>query len=165
MTDRVRRMPGWLLPVVLGAAVIALVAIALSRGPVTLDPDTAEGTVQEYLLAISEERWDDAVAVVHDEWRGRCDGSDLEMFSQGDFSAELGAPPGFAVSGGFVEGDVTGPTIPDNTTQVDVTISHRDGGGLGGNWEEYVAFEVSDDGDFWWIVGDPWPYFVWNCRG
>lgn len=160
-----RRLPGWLLPAVLGLAVIALVVIALTRGPVALDPDTAEGTIQEYLLAISEERWDDAVAVIHDEWRGACRGEDLVPFSQGDFSAQLGIPAGF---GGFIgqstEGGGTGPTIPSNTTRVDVTITHDQGGGLGSTWEEYVTFEVADDGDFWWIVGDPWPYFVWNCR-
>lgn len=166
MTTRSRRVPGWLLPVILGIAVVVLVAIALSRGPVSLDPDTAEGTVQEYLVAISEERWDDAVAVIHDDWRGICRGEDLAAFSQGDFSAELGVPSGvggFGVGGQvFEEG---GPTIPANTTQVDVTITHDQGGGIGSSWEEFVVFEVSDDGDFWWIVGDPWPYFVWNCRG
>jgi hypothetical protein len=26
-------------------------------------------------------------------------------------------------------------------------------------------FELLDDDDFWWIVGDPWPYFTWECRG
>lgn len=165
MNQTQRRFPGWLLPVSLGIAVVALVVIALSRGPVTLDPDTAEGTVQEYLLAISEERWDDAVAVIHDDWRGACRGEDLAPFSQGDFSAELGVPSGmggFAVGGSGIEGE---PTIPPNSTQVDVTIRHEQGGGIGSSWDEYVVFEVIDDGDFWWIVGDPWPYFVWNCRG
>jgi hypothetical protein len=170
MTDRERRVPGWLLPVALGAAVVALVAIALTRGPVTLDPESAEGTVQEYLLAINEERWDDALSVIHDDWRGRCDEFDLEMYAQGDFSAELGSPSefgGFVNSGGFVvegEGNGAGPTIPANTSQVEVTITREDAGGFGGGWEEYVVFELTDDGDFWWIVGDPWPYFVWSCQ-
>ena len=168
MTTSQRRLPGWLLPVILGIAVVALVAVALTRGPVTLEPDTAEGTVQEYLVAISEERWDDAVAVIHDDWRGRCRGEDLARFSQGDFSAELGVPSGFGgfgVGGGFAEGEEPGPTIPANTTAVEVTITHDQGGGIGSSWEEFVVFEVTDDGDFWWIVSDPWPYFIWNCRG
>jgi hypothetical protein len=38
------------------------------------------------------------------------------------------------------------------------------GGVFGAGWDEYVIFEMSDDGEFWWIVSDPWPYFVWNCR-
>ena len=165
MTTSQRRLPGWVLPAVLGVAVVALVAIALNRGPVSLDPDTAEGTVQEYLVAVSEERWDDAVAVIHDDWRGVCRGEDLAAFSQGDFSAELGTPSGMRGPTVFGEDFEGGPTIPVNTTQVEVTITHEEGGGIGSSWEEFVVFEVSDDGDFWWIVGDPWPYFVWNCRG
>jgi hypothetical protein len=152
--------------------VVALVTIALARGPVTLDPDSPEGTVQEYLLALSEERWDDAVEVLHDDWRGSCDGASIESFSQGEFTAELGSPGGFGgfgVNQSFVEigedevGAVS-PTIPDDTTQVEVTINHREQGGLGSEWQEYVVFEMVDDGEFWWIVGDPWPYFIWNCR-
>jgi hypothetical protein len=161
-----RRFPGWLLPAGLGVVVIGLVTIALTRGPVTLDPNSPEGTVQEYLLAISESRWDDAVAVIHDDWRGSCEGFDLRAFAPGDFSAELGAsnpPLGFVES---VEPSNEGaPTMPENTTRVDVTINHQDGGGLGSSWEEQVAFEVTFDGDFWWIVGDPWPYFVFSCPG
>ena len=172
MSSTGRSIPGWVLPAGVGAIVVALVAIALLRGPVTLDPDSPEGTVQEYLLAVSDDRWDDALDVVHEDWRGSCEGSDIEMFDQGDFTAELGQPDGF---GGFgsvgqdfaaVPGDdsVVAPTMPDETTVVEVTIQHGEGGGLGSTWDEYVAFELSDDGEFWWIVGDPWPYFIWNCR-
>jgi hypothetical protein len=166
-----RRLTGWLLPVGLAVVVISLVTIALTRGPVSLDPDTPEGTVQEYLQAINDRRWDDAIAVIHDDWRGFCQGSDLQAFASGDFSAALGTPSGL---GGFSSPPQLGPitevgptqaTIPEDTTRVDVTISHHDGGGLGSSWEEHVAFELSFDGDFWWIVGDPWPYFVFNCSG
>lgn len=171
MSPAGRRLPGWLLPAGLGVLVVVLVTIALTRGPVTLDPDTPEGTVQEYLLAISESRWDDAIAVVHDDWRGTCEGFDLESFAPGDFSAELGSPDGFGGPvvredfGVIEEGDPEGPTIPDNTTHVDVTINRQNDGGLGDTWQEHVAFELAFDGDFWWIVGDPWPYFVFSCPG
>jgi hypothetical protein len=169
-TTTERRMPAWLLPVGIGFVVVALVTIALTRGPVELDPDTPEGTVQEYLLAISEERWDDALAVIHDDWRGTCEGFDLQAFAPGDFSAELGSN-GFedielrdrsVAPGG--EGE-PGPTIPNSATLVDVTINRHDGGGLGNTWQEFVTFEVTFDGDFWWIVGDPWPYFIFSCLG
>jgi len=171
MSSTGRTIPGWVLPVGVGAIVVALVVIALLRGPVTLDPDSPEGTVQEYLLAVSEDRWNDALDVVHEDWRGSCEGSDIEMFDQGDFTAELGSPDalgGFEVSQGFEAdpGDDSGvaPTMPEVTTLVEVTIQHVEGGGLASAWDEYVAFELSDDGEFWWIVGDPWPYFLWNCR-
>ena len=168
MTPTERRLPAWLLPAALGVVVVVLVTIALTRGPVSLDPDSPEGAVQEYLLAISDSRWDDAVAVIHDDWRGTCDGFDLQAFAPGDFSAELGAdnpPVGFVERGNFEPVDEEGLTLPENTTRVDVTINHHDGGGFGTTWAEHVTFEVTFDGDFWWIVGDPWPYFLFSCPG
>ena len=170
MSEGPRRLPGWLLPVGLGVLVVGLVTIALTRGPVELDPDSPEGTVQEYLRAIDQERWDEAVEVIHADYRGECEGEDLAAFAQGDFSAELGAPDGASGFGvefpeeAFTdEGGVEPPPGTDAT--VEVTIRHQDTGGLGGGWDEYVLFELTDTDDFWWIVNDPWPYFVWNCRG
>lgn len=168
MSEKGRGFYTWLLPVGLGLLVVVLVAIALTRGPVELDPDTPEGTVQEYLVAIDEERWDDAVAVVHPNWLGSCDGEDLSRFAQGDFTAELGAPGGF--TGGIVREEFVGSEVseplPDPDETVEVTIRHSDTGGVfGGGWDEYVIFEMSNEDGFWWIVNDPWPYFVWNCRG
>ena len=168
MSDNSRQIPGWLLPVGLAVLVTALVTIALLRGPVDLDPDSPEGTVQEYLRAIDEERWDDAVAVIQEDWRGECEGADLARYAQGEFTAELGSSNGFGgqfAGSGFVEGDDAGPELPPSDTTVDVTISHRDNAGLGGGWDEYVVFELADSDDFWWIVNDPWPYFTWDCRG
>lgn len=168
MSEKTRGLSDWLLPVGLGLLVVVLVVIALTRGPVELDPDSPQGTVQEYLLAIDEERWDDAVAVIHPDWLGECRGDDLSRFAQGDFTAELGAPGGF---GGIVreefaatDGEV-GQALPGPEETVEVTIRHSDTGGFfGGGWDEYVLFELSDDDDFWWLINDPWPYFVWNCR-
>jgi hypothetical protein len=169
MSDESRRFSQWILPVGLGALVVVLVVIALSRGPVDLDPDTPEGTVQEYLVAIDEERWDDAVAVIHPDWLGECDGTDLSRFAQGEFTAELGAPGGF--DGGIVRedfatiGEGESAALPGSEETVEVTIRHTDQGGVfGTGWNEYAIFELSNDDDFWWIVSDPWPYFVWNCR-
>lgn len=166
------QMPAWLLPGSLALLVITLVVVALFRGPVELDPDTPEGTVQEYLVAISEERWDDAIEVVHEDWRGGCEGPDIAMFAPGTFSAELGAGSDFD---GRVIRDEFGATPQDGeepppaglaqgTTTVRVTIHRDSGGGLGSEWGEGVSFELVDDGEFWWITGDPWPYFVWSCR-
>lgn len=168
MTDRQPAKSRWLLPAALGIVVVALVAIALLRGPVVLEPDSPEGTVQEYLVAIDEERWEDAVAVVHPDWLGGCTASDVEIFDPGDFAAELGIQSGFdgqVVRETFeVIGDDLGVQPPPGDTEVEVTITHDTGGGIGSGWNEYVAFELVDDGEFWWIVNDPWPYFIWNCR-
>lgn len=169
MTPTDRRLPGWLLPVALGVVVVVLVTIALTRGPVSLDPDSPEGTVQEYLVAISESRWDDAIAVIHDDWRGSCQDFDLEAFAPGEFSAELGSSGrgGFEFQEDFAAVGEGSPeaTIPVNATRVDVTIHRQDDGALSSPWQEFVTFEVVFDGDFWWIVGDPWPHFIFSCPG
>lgn len=160
-----QRVPGWVMPAGLALLVAGLVVVALVRGPASFDPDTPEGAVQEYLVAISEERWDDAIEVIHDDWRGSCQGSDLQISDPGDFSAELGSDGGFG--GEFIEErfiDIEGgtsPTMPEETTIVDVTIRR---GGPGG-WSEHVSFELGRDEGFWWLMGDPWPYFLWNCQG
>lgn len=167
MSDNTRSLPSWLLPAGLFAVVVALVAIALSRGPVSLDPDSPEGTVQEYLQSISDERWDDAVAVIHPEWLGSCDGGDLQPFSDPNFTAKLGMDE--SMFGGIgsqrFEDTGAGPGLgPAPTETVDVTISHNSGAGIGSSWNEFVVFELVDEDDFWWLAGDPWPYFIWNCR-
>lgn len=168
MSETDRKVPRWLLPAGLALLIAALVSIALLRGPVSLDPDTAEGAVQEYLVALSEERWDDATTVIHAETLGQCTGDDIARFGTVEFTAELGHQGGFGgVSERFTEiGSESGqpfePAVPD--TLVDVTINHDTDAGLGSSWSEFVTFEMSEEDGFWWITGDPWPYFVWNCR-
>jgi len=165
MSTTQRGLGGWLMPLGLTVLVGGLVTIAVLRGPVELDPDSPEGTVQEYLVAISEERWEDAVAVIHPEWLGACDGEDLARFATIDFSAELGRNEfgGGIIEERFVDIGAGEEPLPAGDTNVEVTITHTDQGGLGSGWSEYVTFELADD-DFWWLVNDPWPYFVWNCR-
>ena len=164
MTATARKVPSWMLPVGLGVVVVALIAIALSRGPVNLDPETAEGAVQEYLVALSEDRWDDAAAVIHEGALGRCTSDDIRTFGTVDFTAELGFDGD--LFGGVAERGVftSDGAIPSGDTFVDVTINHSGGGGLGSSWSEHVTFEMIEEDGFWWITGDPWPYFVWNCR-
>lgn len=174
MSEKTLSTRGWLLPVGLAVLVIALVVIALVRGPVELDPDTAEGAVQEYLRAIDENRWEDAIEVIHPQWRGDCEADDLASFADFDFSAELGSDidgrfGGVVVEERFVpigedEFAADGEELPGFDTQIEVIISRSDGGPFGSSWDEYVVFEMINEDDFWWISGDPWPYFTWECR-
>lgn len=161
----------WPLPVGLVVLVVTLVVIALTRGPVNLDPDTPEGAVQEYLLAIHERRWEDAVAVIHPGWLGACEGQDLATFADPDFTAELteGETDGFDFVPVREETESIGvdartEDLPGPDTQIEVIISHDDSGPFGSSWNEYVVFELINEDDFWWVSGDPWPYFIWNCR-
>lgn len=170
MSEKEVGSPGWVLPTILVAAIAGLVAVALLRGPTTFDPDTPEGVVQEYLRALDEERWEDALAVVHEDSLGNCDADSIAMFVHSDFSAELGHDSAGGFGGGFVEQEFfpagEEPFIPAAVdATVDVTIIHNGSGGvLGSSWNEFVQFEVTEDDGFWWIVNDPWPYFAWNCR-
>ena len=166
MSDGSPKATTWLLPAALAVAVIGLVAIALTRGPVELDPNTAEGTVQEYLVALDDRDYERAIELLHPQWAENCDADDLRNHGRQDFTARLG----HTSSSGIVEdfGPIGeefpgGENLPNATEFVDVTISHGDGG-FGGGWDEFVVFELVEDDGFYWIVGDPWPYFTWNCR-
>lgn len=159
MSTSDRSLPGWVLPVGLGVVVVVLVAIALSRGPVSLDPDTPEGTVQEYLVAINEERWEDAIEIVHEDTRGDCEGSDLAVVASGDFTAELGSE----TTTGDPGVREPGVDVPGETTHVAVTINRNETGALGTGWSENVVFQLVEDDGLWWLTGEPWPHFTWSC--
>ncbi|TDI55747.1 MAG: hypothetical protein E2O96_04660, partial [Acidobacteria bacterium] len=57
----------WLWPLGIGLTVVALAIVALVREPVQLDPSTPEGTVQEYLQAISDEDYNKAFELLDPE--------------------------------------------------------------------------------------------------
>lgn len=166
MSTPERRLPGWVLPVGLGLIVVALVAVALARGPVEFDSDTPEAAVQEYLVAIHEDRWDEAVEVIYEDWRRSCDGDDLRASDPGEFSAQLASSrSGFRT--GILEAAISAqepgvgpPAVPGDSVTVEVDIRH---GGPGG-WTERTVFELVDREGLWWLAGDPWPYFIWNCQ-
>ena len=160
-----RSITRWLVPGGIAVVVIALGAIALLRDPLQLDPDTPEGTVQEYLLAISDEDFERAFKVLHPESFEGCDSADIarsrprEPFSatidpDGEFGGFDGGfreePPGFA------------PVDPDAT--VSVILRFGGSGPFDAGWENYEVFFLVEEDGFWWITGDPWPYFSWNCR-
>lgn len=162
----VRRPPSWLIPGVIGLGTVLLVVVALVREPAQFDPDTPEGTVQEYLQAIGEERWEDAFAVLDPDYYQGCGPADLaksaprEPFTavlagdeDGSFdrSAEIPPPPG-----GTVE-----PVTPDAV--VEVILRFGEPGPFESSYTEYIFFELVQEDGFWWITGDVWPRFAWRC--
>lgn len=159
----------WAVPAGIGVAVVALVVVALVRDPLTLDPDSPEGTVQEYLQAISDERWEDAYAVLDPERFAGCGPSDIASNAPGQpFTASLQPPEGVvqerfeAIPPG--DGPTSTTTPPDEETIVEVTLRFGDSGPFGsGGWTSYEVFDLVSRDDFWWISGDPWPYFSWRC--
>lgn len=152
----------WLWPLGIGLAVGALVIVALVREPVQLDPETPEGTVQEYLQAISDKDYDKAFAVLEPEEFEGCDAGDLARNAPRDpFTATLG------VSGdreAFRKLDEEGSPPSEDHIAIDVTLRFGSGGLLGGSWDQYEIFFLTSSDGFWWITDDPWPWFKWDCK-
>lgn len=160
----------WGVPAGIAAAVLVLVLVALVRDPVQLDPETPEGTVQEYLQAISEERWDDAYEVLDPQRFGDCGPADIAAAAPGTpFTASLQIQGGDVVverfeeiGGEGVETTTTSP--PEDEAAVEVTLRFADSGPFGsGGWTTHEVFEVVSRDGFWWISGEPWPHFGWSC--
>lgn len=144
-----RSSPKWLWPAVIGGLVAALVVIALVRDPILLDPTTPEGTVQEYLQAISDEDWEGAFELLDPDSFEGCDAADIQRVTwQNTFTASLpeeGEPPA------------------GEQVFVVVTMRFGDGGPFGGGWSSDETFVLISNEGFWWITEDPWPYFHWEC--
>jgi hypothetical protein len=143
--------PAWLLPTGIGLLVLVLVVVALLREPVQLDPGTPDGTVQEYLQAISDDDFETAFELLHpDEFDG-CVPSDIQR--------HLGDQP-FTAS---LESDVE-PMDDRDLTIVNVRIRFGTEGPFGSGWETFESFELVSEDGMWWITGEPWPHFFFACR-
>lgn len=168
--ERVKRTwAKWAVPAGIALGVVVLVTVALIRDPVQLDPDSPEGTVQEYLQAIGEERWDDAYAVLEPERFDGCDPADIAANAPGEsFTATLQRGPGSMVVEQFEEiggnSSTTTTSPPDDEAEIEVTLRFGDSGLFGGGgWTTFEVFPVVSRDGFWWVSGDPWPYFSWRC--
>lgn len=140
----------WLLPTGIALVVIVLVVVALVRKPVLLDPTTPEGTVQEYLQAISDEDYEKAFEMLETDTFSGCVPSDLARYLPGEpFTASLEP-----------DGDTAGG---DSTAIVNVRIRFGSNGMFGSGWDTWESFELTSSDGIWWITGDPWPHFVWEC--
>jgi uncharacterized membrane protein YdfJ with MMPL/SSD domain len=134
----------WLVPLIALVAVVALTVVALNREPVTLDPDTPEGTVQAYLQAISDEDYKTALSYMTVDLQQRCNPEDIaDNVYYDSFSATLG------------EVEEVG-----SITVVEVSINQSDSGFNGGYFER---IEVADEEGEFAVSGDPWPYFTYSC--
>lgn len=138
----------WAIPAGLVVLVIALVAVALLRGPTHFDPTTPEGAVQDYLVAITEERWEDAFAVLDPESFSNCEPGDIRA---GDVQPFTAVHDGTSQQG--------------TQTLVSVRLRFGDQGGIGAGWESWEQFVLIERDGFWYLTGEPWPYFRWSCEG
>lgn len=158
----------WLWPLGIGLTVVALVIVALVREPVQLDPSTPEGTVQEYLQAISDEDYNKAFELLDPEGFEGCTTSDLARSAPRDsFTATMGfsgdAERGFERFGPV---DEDGRPPSRELVSVDVTLRFDTGDVFSGSWDQYETFFLISENGSWWITDDPnpWPYFTWDCQ-
>ena len=130
-------------------AIGVLLAIALTREPVALDPNTPEGTVQNYLQAISDEDYEGAINLVHPDSDQGCSPADLAIASPETFTATLGDT---RTQGGS---SLVIVTIREGSREPEPFESSF------GGYEEF--FELENDTGVWLIIGSPWPYYDWRC--
>lgn len=155
----------WIWPVAIGVAIVALAVIALVREPVALDPDTPEGTVQIYLQAISDEEYDKAFELLDPDSFEGCAPAHIARHSPSEpFSATLGSSSGSDIATPVRPPPEPDHSLPDDVVWVDVTLRFGTGGPFGSSWESWEQFVLFERDGFWWITGEPWPYFVWECR-
>ncbi len=142
----------WLLAGGIGILVVVLVVVALVREPVQLDPSSPEGTVQEYLQAISDEDYERAFELLRPEVFEGCVPSDLSRYAPSEpFTASL-------------ESEGGEPGAGEDQAIVNVRMRFGTDGMFGSGWEAWESFELVNEEGFWWITGEPWPHFVWECE-
>lgn len=139
----------WLLAGGALLVVVALVVVALARGPVELDPTTPEGTVQAYLQAISDKDYETALAMVD---------PDAENCTPGDIAY---AAPQDPFSATLLETTVSGDTA---IVEVSIRFGSSPGPFEPGDRGFGEVFHLEDRDGVWVIVGTPWPYFEWRCE-
>lgn len=139
------RLPGWVLPLVGVAAVVALVLIGLNREPDQFDPDTPEGTVQLYIAALVDGDFDTAASF----WAGD------------DCLPESSEPTGGTpdVSARLVRVDGN-----DDESTVVIAITDNTGDPINGIYEYEEWFTLVNGDDGWKIRQPSWPYWDQLCE-
>lgn len=142
--ETAHRRRNWTFPALVLVAVGALIVVALIREPVTLDPETPEGTVQTYLQALADDDFKNALSLTTPEIQQSCTAQDVsDNFYYDSLTATLGETRELGT-----------------VTVVEVAINQTDIGFDGGYFEQ---IELTDEDGKWAITGDPWPYFTYNC--
>lgn len=142
----------WFIGGGIGLLVVVLVIVALVRDPVQLDPSSPEGTVQEYLQAMSDEDYERAFELLEPQTFEGCVPSDLARYAPSEpFTASLEDP-------------ASEPGPGEDRVFVNVRMRFGTDGMFGSGWESWESFELVSDDGFWWITGEPWPHFIWECE-
>lgn len=139
------RFPAWAVPAGLAVLVLVLGAVALIRGEGNADPTTPEGALRLYLQGIAEGDWEQAYRFLDpDDFQG-CEPSDLGSAGVESFTA--------------VHEETQ---LRDGTATIIMDLRFGSGGFFGG-WSNRTDFSLVQREGFWYVTGDPWPHFRWNC--
>jgi hypothetical protein len=141
-----RGRPAWLFPMAFVTVVIVLGAIALLRGPGTADPATPEGALQLYLQGIAQSDWDQSFAFLDPLDFTDCRPEHIANAANPDFSGAIHRE--------------SRRTDGRATLFVDLRFGQ---GGPFDTWTNRESFEMVERDGFWYVTGDPWPYFRWSC--
>lgn len=140
------RIPQWVVPAALGALVVILGAVALIRGGGDPDPATPEGALRLYLEGIASGDFEQAYRFLDPQGFQGCDPEDIEQ------------------NAGFIDAFTAlhrETRMRDGTATIVMDIRF-DGGFIG--FPNEMEFQMVERDGFWYVTGDPWPYFSWNCR-
>jgi uncharacterized protein YsxB (DUF464 family) len=132
--------------VVAAISIVALIAVlAVKETTPQLDAKTPEGTVQQYLQAVSERDFDSAITYLTSDTK-----CNLEDFDQ----AYLQDSIRISLSDTSITGD---------SASVKVSIENSNGDPFGGTYTESQAFRLTKTDSGWKISGIPWP--TYQCGG
>lgn len=139
-----RKLPVWVLPALGVAVVVALVVFGMNRPPVELDPDSPEGTVQQYIDALGRGDFDTAASF----WATTgCTPESVIPTMPTDVSAALED-----VEGGGQQATVI----------VRITESATDP--MDGPYERQEWFVLVNEDGSWRIEQPAWPYYDQVCE-
>ncbi len=140
------RLPAWAVPAGLAVLVIVLGAVALIRGQGTADPTTPEGALRLYLQGVADRDWEQAFRFLDPE--------DFEGCEPTDIGSAIGTEVFSAVH--------QETHLRDGTATIIMELRFGSGGIFDG-WSNRVDFTMVQRDGFWYLTGDPWPHFRWNC--
>ena len=140
------RVPAWAVPLGLAVLVVTLGAVALIRGDGTADPTTPEGALQLYLQGINAHDWEQAYRFLDPNDFQTCQPTDIR---------DSGVVESFTA----VHTETRGG---DGSVVIVMDLRFGQGGFFGG-WSSRTDFDMVQRDGFWYVTGDPWPHFRWNC--
>jgi hypothetical protein len=127
-------------------AAVALIAVLALKEPVAeLDKNSPEGTVQQYLGAVTDRDFEQALTFLASD--SKCTVEDFDRAYIQD-SLRIG---------------LSEASTAESTAVVTVSIQYSNGDPFGGTYSEDRNFRLIKTDDGWKITGVPWP--TYECGG